>query len=161
MLTGRADLIRRMRSNPLFRALRVDKLTYAALEATLLAYVKGDNDAIPALRMMRLSRETIGARAKAAAQLLRSSPRLEVELIDGESVVGGGAAPSATLPTRLLAIAWKGRNADELLARLRAAELPVIARIQDGRVLIDFRTVFTEQDQAVVSTLRAIADSQE
>ncbi len=161
MLTGRADLIRRMRSNPLFRALRVDKLTYAALEATLLAYVKGDNDAIPTLRMMRLSKETIGARATAAAQLLRSSPRLEVELIDGESVIGGGAAPSATLPTRLLAISWKRRNADELLARLRAAELPVIARIQDGRVLIDFRTVFTEQDQAVVSTLRAIADSQE
>jgi L-seryl-tRNA(Ser) seleniumtransferase len=158
MLTGRADLIRRMRSNSLFRALRVDKLTYAALEATLLAYVKDDHDAIPALRMIRLSKDAIGARAEAAAERLRALPTIEVEVIDGESVIGGGAAPSSTLPTRLLAVALTGMGADDLLARLRHAVLPVIARVQDGRVLVDFRTVFAEQDEALVSTLRAIAD---
>jgi L-seryl-tRNA(Ser) seleniumtransferase len=160
MLTGSADLIKRMRSNSLFRALRVDKLTYAALEATLLAYVKGDYDAIPALRMMRMTREEIGRRAEAIARQLQDVPQLRVEVIDGESVIGGGAAPSASLPTRLLAIALQGLGADELLARLRAAETPVIARVQDQRVLLDLRTVFAEQDEAMVSILHQIADPQ-
>jgi L-seryl-tRNA(Ser) seleniumtransferase len=103
MLSGRSDLIARMRSNSLFRALRADKLTYAALEATLLAYAKGEHDAIPAVGMMRLAKEEIGKRAEAVAKKLQSSV-LSVELRDGESVIGGGAAPSAMMPTRLLAI---------------------------------------------------------
>src|SRR5208337_4703853 len=116
MLSGRSDLIVRMRSNSLFRALRVDKLTYAALEATLLAYVKGDHNAIPALRMMRLSKEDIGTRAEAVAKKLQPAMLL-AEIRDGESVIGGGAAPSATLATRVLAITCKGLSADELSAR--------------------------------------------
>jgi L-seryl-tRNA(Ser) seleniumtransferase len=157
MLTGSSELIKRMRSNALFRALRVDKLTYAALEATLLAYVKGDYDAIPALRMMRMSRDEIGRRAEAIVRQLRDVSHLRLEVIDGESVIGGGAAPSATLPTLLLAVALQGLGADDLLARLRAAEPPVIARVQDQRVLLDLRTVFAEQDAAVISSLRAVA----
>src|SRR5256885_16932916 len=102
-----------MRANSLFRALRVDKLTYAALEATLLAYVKRDHEAIPALRMMRLSKEEIGKRAEAIAGKTQSAT-LQVDVIDGESVIGGGAAPSAVLPTRLLAISHKELSADEL-----------------------------------------------
>src|SRR5271155_55948 len=157
MLSGRADLIARMRSNSLFRALRVDKLTYAALEATLLAYVKGDHDAIPALRMMRLSKEEIGTRAQAIAERIKSS-RLSIELLDGESVIGGGAAPSAVLPTRLLAITRTGFSADELSARLRAFDPPIIARVEEGRVLLDLRTVFPEQDTAVVKSLQQVAE---
>ena len=99
ILSGRSDLISRMRANSLFRALRVDKLTYAALEATLLAYVKQDHEAIPALRMMHLSKDEIGKRAEAIAKKIRPS-KLSLEVIDGESVIGGGAAPSAMLPTR-------------------------------------------------------------
>jgi L-seryl-tRNA(Ser) seleniumtransferase len=159
IITGRTDLIRRMRANSLFRALRVDKLTYSALEATLLAYVKGDHDAIPVLRMMRLSKELIGKRAEAAAQQLRSVPRMKIEVIDGESLIGGGAAPSATLPTRLLAVAVEGVSADGLLVHLRDAETPIIARVQDGRVLLDFRTVLVEQDKSVVTALRSIAET--
>jgi len=157
MLTGRADLIARMRKNSLFRALRVDKLTYAALEATLLAYVKQDHDAIPALRMMRLSKEEIGSRANKLAAKLRKLPGVEVEVLDGESVIGGGAAPSSTLPTRLLAIALKGLSADELLTQLRSAETPVIARVQDDRVLLDLRTVFVQEQSAIVSAVISIA----
>ena len=157
MLTGRADLIGRMRSNSLFRALRVNKFTCAALEATLLAYVKEDFDAIPTLRMMRASKEGIGERAEAAARGLHGLPGLDVEVVDGESVIGGGAAPSSSLPTRLLAITPSEFGPDELLARLRAAELPVIARVQDGRVLIDFRTVLREHDDTVVNAVRASA----
>ncbi len=154
ILSGRGDLIARMRSNSLFRALRVDKLTYAALEATLLAYVKHDQDAVPALRMMHLSKDEIGRRAEAVAALRSSG--LTVEIIDGESVIGGGAAPSAVLPTRLLAVTREGLSADELSARLRAGNLPIIARVEEGRVLLDLRTVFPEQDENVMAALRAL-----
>jgi L-seryl-tRNA(Ser) seleniumtransferase len=155
ILSGRGDLIARMRANSLFRALRVDKLTYAALEDTLLAYVKHDHDAIPALRMMHLSKEEISRRAETVAAQVRSS-LLTVEIIDGESVIGGGAAPSAVLPTRLLAVTRDGLSADEISARLRASDPPVIARVEEGRVLLDLRTVFPEQDETVIAALRAL-----
>jgi L-seryl-tRNA(Ser) seleniumtransferase len=152
LLSGRADLIARMRSNSLFRALRVDKLTYASLEATLLAYVKHDHDAIPALRMMRLSKDEIGRRAEAVARQVRSE-KLSVEVVDGDSVVGGGSAPSAVLPTRLLALEQKDRSADALATALRSSSTPMVVRVEDGRVLLDLRTVFPEQDESVVSIL--------
>jgi L-seryl-tRNA(Ser) seleniumtransferase len=156
VLSGRSDLVKRMRANSLFRALRVDKLTYAALEATLLAYVKRDHDAIPALRMMRLSVKEIGRRAEAIASKVNSSA-LAAEIIDGESVIGGGAAPSAVLPTRLLAITAKALSADQLVARLRSGDPPIVARVEEGRVLLDLRTVFPEQDQSIVDALLKIA----
>ena len=155
ILSGRTGLIARMRANSLFRALRVDKLTYAALEATLLAYVKHDHDAIPALRMMHLSKDEIAPRTEAVAAK-SGSPELTVEMIDGESVIGGGAAPSAVLPTKLLAVTRDGLSADEISARLRASEPPVIARVEEGRVLLDLRTVFPEQDENVIAALRAL-----
>ena len=157
LLSGRRELVGRIRSNPLFRALRVDKLTYAALEATLLAYVKKDHDAVPALRMMRLSKEAIGQRAEKLAEKIVVL-ELSVELVDGESVIGGGAAPSATLPTRLLAIACDGMSADELAASLRHFDPAIIGRVEEGRVLLDLRTVSPEQDQAIVAALQQIAD---
>ncbi len=156
MLSGRADLIARMRSNSLFRALRVDKLTYAALEATLLAYVKHDHEAIPALRMMRISSTEIENRAEQVATKVRSQ-KLTIEIIDGQSVLGGGAAPSSALPTRLLAITCQGLSANEIATRLRTSDPPIIARVEDGRVLLDLRTVFPEQDAAVSNALSALA----
>ncbi len=128
LISGRADLVKRMRSNSLFRALRVDKLTYAALEATLLAYVKRDHDAIPVLRMMRLSKDEIERRATAIMSSVESAQakplHLKLELLDGESVVGGGAAPSAVLPTRLIALTHANLSADELSTRLRTGTRP-------------------------------------
>ena len=157
LLSGRADLIARMRKNSLFRALRVDKLTYAALAGTLLAYMKHDHDAIPALRMMRLTRQEIAARAEALVQELRpTATKWELEMIDGESVVGGGAAPSAVLPTRLIALALPGSTADWLSARLRRCDPPIVARVEDGRVLLDLRTVFPEQDRAIANAIQSI-----
>jgi L-seryl-tRNA(Ser) seleniumtransferase len=156
LLSGRSDLIARMRTNSLFRALRVDKMTYAALEATLLAYVKRDYDAVPTLRMMALSKDEIGRRAEVMSAKVQS-PSVRVELVDGESVIGGGAAPSAVLPTPLLAVTGEGMSADELAARLRAADPPVIARVEEGRVLLDLRTVFPEQDQSVIAALERLA----
>jgi len=159
LISGRADLVQKMRSNSLFRALRVDKLTYAALEATLLAYVKRDYNTVPALRMMQTSKEEIGKRAERMVKSLSdknvrpTQPALEI--IDGESLVGGGSAPSAVLPTKLLAIACNGRSADELAARLRCSSPPVIARVDEGRVLLDLRTVFPEQDEVLTQILAA------
>jgi L-seryl-tRNA(Ser) seleniumtransferase len=155
LISGGSELITRMRSNSLFRALRVDKLIYAALEATLLAYVRRDHDAIPTLRMMRLTKEAIGERAEALAARI-VAPKLKVEIVDGESILGGGAAPSSVLPTRLLAVSSEGLSADELAARLRGSEPPIIARVEEGRVLLDLRTVFPEQDAAVLAALDRI-----
>lgn len=155
MISGRPDLISRMRANSLFRALRVDKLTYAALEATLLAYVKRDHEAIPTLRMMRLTKQEIGNRAESLAARVRS-PELNIEIVDGESVVGGGAAPSSVLATRLLAVSSARIGADEMAARLRASDPPIIARVEQGRVLIDLRTVFADQDSLIAQALTRI-----
>jgi len=156
LLSGKADLIARMRSNSLFRALRVDKLTYAALEATLLSYVRRDYDAVPALRMMRLTVQEIEARA-CALEAQIAGPGVVTEIIDGQSLLGGGAAPSSTLPTRLLAIECRGLRADEFAAELRRAELPVIVRVEDDRVLMDLRTVFPAQDALVAQAVMEIA----
>ncbi len=160
LISGRADLVARMRSNSLFRALRVDKLTYAALEATLLAYVRRDHDAVPVLRMIRLSKDQIARRAEEIVSRVQSaqgkSARLKLELLDGESVIGGGAAPSAVLPTRLIAVTHIDLSADELSARLRTSTPPIIARVEEGRVLLDLRTVCSEQDANVATAIASL-----
>lgn len=165
LLSGRSDLISRMRSNSLFRALRVDKLTYASLEATLLAYVKRDYDAVPTLKMMSLSKEDIGRRAEWLRKNISSTTqgdssssaaKIRLEIIDGESVIGGGAAPSSVLPTRLLAATHADLSADELSTRLRSSDPPIVARVEEGRVLIDLRTVFPVEDSLIAAALRRI-----
>jgi L-seryl-tRNA(Ser) seleniumtransferase len=153
MLSGREDLIRKIRSNPLFRALRVDKLTYAALEATLLEYIRQNHDAVPFARMMRLTAEEIRERAQAVRAQLEAQPRLRIEIISGESLVGGGSAPTSTLSTYLLAITAETLSADELAARLRAHKPPVVARVEEGRVLLDLRTVFSHEEAQIVRAL--------
>jgi L-seryl-tRNA(Ser) seleniumtransferase len=155
MLSGKKELIARIRSNPLFRALRVDKLTYAALEATLLAYIRQDHDSIPALRMLRLPVEELERRAQAVKNQLAPALRLAVEIIDGRSVIGGGAAPAATLPTRLLAVTCDGLSANELAATLRSFDPPIVSHVDEGQVLFDLRTVFPEQDRILVEALLA------
>jgi len=155
MISGDTDLVSRMPRNPLFRALRADKLTYAALEATLLAYVKRDYDSIPAVRLMRISKQEIGNRAEAIVSNLQSG-HIHLEILDGVSVIGGGAAPSAVLPTTLLAITSSISSPDELASRLRQFSPPIIARIEDDRLLLDLRTVFPEQDKFVSAAFASL-----
>ncbi len=172
LISGRAELVARMRSNSLFRALRVDKLTYAVLETTLLAYVKRDHDSVPVLRMLRLSKDEIARRAEeivsrvksreakslsSSSSLSLSLSLLKLELVDGESVIGGGAAPSAVLPTRLIALSHRDLSAEALNRRLRESAPPIIARVEEGRVLLDLRTVFPEQDANLASTLASLS----
>jgi L-seryl-tRNA(Ser) seleniumtransferase len=147
-----------MRTNSLFRALRVDKLTYAALEATLLAYVKRDYDSIPALLMIRLSKEDVGKRADTLAKQLRERG-FSADVLDGESVIGGGAAPTAVLPTKLVAISGQGLTANELETRLRTSDPPVIARVENRQVLLDLRTVFDEQDAILMASFQKLSSN--
>jgi len=155
LLSGREDLIKRLRSNPLFRALRVDKLTYAALEGTLLEYVRQNHDAIPFGRMMRLSAEEIRTRAEALQAQLSSAIHLKTEIVSGESLVGGGSAPNSSLPTHLLAVTAYYFSADELASLLRYGHPPIVTRVEDGRVLLDLRTVFPPEDQVIAQALLA------
>lgn len=157
MLSGREDLVRRVRSNPLFRALRVDKLTYAALEATLMEYVRQNYDAIPFARMLRISADDIRRRAEALLGKISAADHLKAELVAGESLVGGGSAPTSTLPTFLIAVTAQSLSADELAQQLRASNPPIVARVEEGRVLLDLRTVFEGEEQLVVSALMRIA----
>lgn len=155
MISGRKELVAQIRKNPLFRALRVDKLIYGALEATLLAYVKRDFDALPSLRMMRVTRDDIRKRAEAMANELKGSG-LPVEVRDGESVVGGGAAPGAVLPTVLLTIVSESVSSNEMASALRHNDPPVIARVEDDRLVIDLRTVIPEQDEVLLGALKTV-----
>lgn len=153
LLTGTPELIASIRKNQLFRALRVDKIYYAALEATVAAYLRDDFDSIPALRMMRLPVEEIGRRAEEMRAQLTG---IGAEIIDGQSVIGGGSAPGSTLPTKLLGIAHSKRSADELAEALRHNSPPIIARVENDRVLLDLRTVFPDQDAVIAEALRRI-----
>ena len=153
MLSGREELIKRVRSNPLFRALRVDKLTYAVLEATLLEYVRENYDAIPFVRMLRAPAEQIRQRAEALQEKLKLASHLRSEVVAGESLVGGGSAPTSTLSTFLLAVTAQAFSADELAARLRGHNPPIVARVEEGRVLVDLRTVFESEDDEVARAM--------
>jgi L-seryl-tRNA(Ser) seleniumtransferase len=160
MLSGRDELIRKVRSNPLFRALRVDKMTYAALEATLMEYVRQNHDAIPLARMMSMPASEIRQRAEVLRSRLARADRLRTDVVSGESLIGGGSAPSSTLPTYLLAITALGLSAEELAAALRGYRPPVIARVEEGRVLIDLRTVFEREDPQIEQALLGIGGAQ-
>ncbi|MGA9645557.1 MAG: L-seryl-tRNA(Sec) selenium transferase, partial [Candidatus Korobacteraceae bacterium] len=158
IVSGDPALVAKVRANPLFRALRVDKMFYAALEATLLAYLREDYDSIPALRMMRLSEDVLAQRANQMADRLHANcPNLLVEVVESRSVLGGGAAPGSTLPARVLAVKSENHNADELCARLRQWETPIIARVEEGRVLLDLRTVEPAQEEAIVAALESVS----
>jgi len=155
IISGTRELVAKIRKNPLFRALRVDKLTYAALEGTMLAYVKQDHDAIPAIRMMRVSAEELESRAEAVREKIAGA-QLIAEIVETESVIGGGAAPTAKLPTRALAITSSTMSSDEIAERLRRNTPPIVARVEDNRVLLDLRTVFPGQDEQVARALLAL-----
>lgn len=156
LLSGRPPLITAMRANPFFRAFRVDKLTYAALAATLTAYLDEEYDDVPALRMLRLTEADIFRRAEALKREIGSATHFAATIIPGSSMIGGGTPPTATLPTHLIAL--RCESAQKLESRLRAADPPVVARIAEGEVVFDLRTVFPEQDAQIVGALKAISN---
>ncbi|MCB8936565.1 MAG: L-seryl-tRNA(Sec) selenium transferase [Candidatus Promineofilum sp.] len=153
ILIGRAALIERLRRHPLARAVRADKLALAALAATLTHYLTDDPAAIPVWRMIARPLDDIAAEAEAWAARLRSAG-LDAATTPGESFVGGGSLPGQSLPTRVVAVTPHDVGPDELAARLRAAPTPVIARIRDGRLLLDPRTVLPGQADVLLRVLQ-------
>jgi L-seryl-tRNA(Ser) seleniumtransferase len=161
VIAGSRELVARIRKHPMFRALRVDKLTIAALEATLLAYLLGGgvegHAAIPALRMIRATSHEVETRADRLIEKLRAkipAGAALFELRDAESVIGGGSTPGQLLPSRAIVVASKHWPAGQVEARLRSVStLPVIARVEDDHVWLDLRTVFPEQEDALAEAL--------
>jgi L-seryl-tRNA(Ser) seleniumtransferase len=157
IIAGKKEIIERIRRNPLFRALRVDKLTIAALEVTLRAYLRGAFDEIPALRMIRLHADAIGERARKFIAQLQPSVVGDVtfRIAAGFSVIGGGSTPDQQLPTNLISITCSRHSAAELEKRLRRPgnSTPVIARIENKQLILDLRTVFADEESQLAAAL--------
>jgi L-seryl-tRNA(Ser) seleniumtransferase len=153
ILAGRAALVDALRTHPLMRAFRVDKLTYAALEATLAEYLAGRAaQTVPVQRMLTLDIEAIEARARLLADRLVAGG-WQVSLVSGTSAVGGGSAPGLALPTVLVAMGREPLTAAALEARLRELSTPVIARIVDDTVVLDLRTIPPDADEQLAELL--------
>jgi L-seryl-tRNA(Ser) seleniumtransferase len=151
IIAGREDALARIRRHPLVRALRVDKLTYAALEATLEEFAAGRaHTTVPVAAMLAMSAEDIGRRANALAEALLSRG-LRATVVDGESTIGGGSAPGTTIPTKLVVIEHPSHMAHDLERLLRRQPVPVVARIEHDRVVLDLRTVDPQDDALVLS----------
>ncbi|HZD72900.1 MAG TPA: L-seryl-tRNA(Sec) selenium transferase [Actinomycetota bacterium] len=150
LLVGREDLVHALARNPLARAVRADKLTIAALEATLAAHAAGRRDELPVWRALMLRAEDLRQRAEALASELGRAATMR----DGVSVAGGGSLPGEGLPSVLVDVDPGPAGDAAILARLRAADPPVIARAERGSVIVDLRTVPPEQDRTVLRALR-------
>jgi L-seryl-tRNA(Ser) seleniumtransferase len=153
LIVGRAALVAQLRQHPLARALRVDKATLAALHATLLHYVRGEAEReIPVWQMIAMPADALAARAWDWAAAM-SADGIPTEVVVATSTIGGGSLPGETLPTCALSVVCA--DVDGLAAQLRAQKPPVVARIADGRLLLDPRTVAPDADTALLAALRA------
>jgi L-seryl-tRNA(Ser) seleniumtransferase len=155
ILVGKREIMATLQKNPLLRVFRVDKLTYAALEATLLDYLAGNDDAIPIIRMLRATPEEVEARCRTIAEAVRSDS-LHADVISVKSVVGGGTTPGATLQSFALALSHSEMSAMAMAKALRASDPPVVTRVSEERVLLDLRTVERESDALLTRALREV-----
>ena len=146
IIAGKKLYVEKIRQNPLFRALRVDKLTISTLEHVLRLYLKGALDEIPVVRMLRVSEAELKSRAETFAKRAGSI----AAVVKLESVVGGGSAPETSLPSWGVALAMKGVSETELEKRFRKSTPPVIVRVEEGRVVLDFRTIFTADEDTLL-----------
>ncbi len=150
VLVGRRVLIEACRTHPIARAVRADKLTLAAMEATALAHARSERSTIPAVAAVDVSPDVLRMRAE---RVLSALPPGSAAVEPGESVTGGGSLPGETLPASLIVVAHPRPEA--LAAQLRSGEPPVIARIEGGRVVLDLRTVDPSDDAVVAAALAA------
>jgi L-seryl-tRNA(Ser) seleniumtransferase len=155
ILVGRDDLIERIRKNPLLRAFRVDKLTYAALEATLLERLSEDATSIPVERMLSIKPEELMRRCRQLVEQTANS-NLVLDVVPVASLVGGGTAPKASLQSCAISVRGASVSAMELLAALRKLDPPIIGRIENDTVLLDLRTVHPRFDSEIVSLLSSL-----
>ncbi len=157
LIVGRREVIEKIRKHPLYRALRVDKLIYAALEATLESFRRETAlTEIPVLRMLSMTAEELLERVENFVEKLGESSTLDIETVAGNSVMGGGSAPAVQPPTTLLAVTHRKMSADKLEEKLRSSSPPVVARILNDKVLFDLRTVSEEEEAELERILRGI-----
>ncbi len=150
IIAGKKLYVEKIRQNPLFRALRVDKLTISVLESVLLSYLTGTLDEIPIWRMLRASEGELKQRAESLAKRIGRAA-LVLQLT---SLVGGGSAPETYLPSWGVALKIDGLSDAELEKRLRHSEPPVIVRIEEGRVVLDLRTISADDEDELIAVLR-------
>jgi L-seryl-tRNA(Ser) seleniumtransferase len=155
-VVGRPELVQQLRKDPLARVCRLDRLLIAALHRTLAAYVRGvEFEEVPTLRMLAATPQQLERRAKRLKRDLvkRGVPSRLLQVVDGVSRTGGGSSPTGERPTRLLALSWAGGDAGTIERRLRAGDPPIIGRVQDGKLLLDLRTVLETQQDVVADRL--------
>ena len=158
IIAGKRALISKVRENPLMRALRVDKMTYSALEATLRVYQRGAAETeVPVIRALAATQTELSVRALGFAEQVVRLRGLNVSVQPGFSVVGGGSAPGIELPTTLVAVGDATQTASAIEARLRQNGVPIITRVENGCVLIDLRTVLPEEESIIIEALEGFA----
>jgi L-seryl-tRNA(Ser) seleniumtransferase len=155
IIVGKKEAVEALKKHPLTRALRVDKVTLAGIQATLLHYLKDEAiKKIPVWTMIAASRDDLDRRAQKWAEELRAA-KLAASVMDAESTVGGGSLPGETLPTRAVALALA--SPDDFAARLRQTDPPIIARIEENRVVLDPRTVLPSEEENLLAGIRGCA----
>jgi L-seryl-tRNA(Ser) seleniumtransferase len=163
ILAGKKELIRRIEKDPLMRAFRLDKMTLAALEATLRLYLdeaRALRD-VPVLALLGLSLETLRQRAQDLAGKLRAIDGITASVLEDTAYVGGGSLPDQAMKTVVVAIESRGQGDEQLAYRLRTGTPAVMGRVRDGKVLLDMRTVFPEQETGLVEAVRSAVASGE
>ncbi|HYK22264.1 MAG TPA: L-seryl-tRNA(Sec) selenium transferase [Pyrinomonadaceae bacterium] len=157
IIAGKQEIVSRLRKHPLYRALRSDKLRLAALEATLVSHQRDmAHLEIPAIQMLALTAAEIERRARTLIEAVGPTEAVRLELQGGESTVGGGAGPTSTLPTMLIAVSHPRKSADEIEHQLRNSSPAIISRISEGKVLLDLRTVFEDQLPSLQTALQQL-----
>ena len=156
LIVGTQAIVARLRKHPLYRALRSDKIRLAALEATLVSHQKGMGQTeVPVIQMLSLSTEDLRQRAQRIVDGLNTND-LQVDLLENESALGGGAGPTSTFSTVVIAITHRERSAQDIEHQLRTSSPPIIGRISEGKVLLDLRTVFEDQLPEILAALNLL-----
>jgi L-seryl-tRNA(Ser) seleniumtransferase len=161
IIAGKAELVKRIESDPLMRAFRVDKMTLAALEATLRLYLDAEKalQAIPHFRMLETPLAVIQERAYLLARYLGSLPGVAVHVASTSAYVGGGSLPASAVPSAAIAIRSEHLSEEMLALKLRQHSPAIMGRIEDGQVFLDLRSVLPEQDQVILEALQQILNS--
>ncbi|HEX7296185.1 MAG TPA: L-seryl-tRNA(Sec) selenium transferase, partial [Pyrinomonadaceae bacterium] len=158
LIVGKADIVNRLRKNPLYRALRIDKLRLAALQASLESYQRNaETEELPVMQMLSLTTEEISSRAKRLLdQISNQVNGLTISLVESQSATGGGAGPTANLPTMAISLTHNLLSADDIERQLRSSKPPIVARIFENQVILDLRTVFPDEEPALIAAIKAL-----
>ena len=157
LIVGQRTIVEKLREHPLMRALRADKLTYAALEATLLEHLtERAQQSVPVLAMIHTDIAELKKRATQIIDKLKITDGLKVTAVPGESTIGGGTTPGLVLPSYLLSLRFKNLNPNELSKKLRSCSPAIVSRIESSQLLLDLRTIQPDEDEILTKILKTL-----